>query len=202
MGVLIEHYRRAHNSASRNLSNSLDEVILAKKAAEEMNQLKTRFLANMSHEIRTPLNGILGINDLLQQSCEDEQSHEHLLIQEQSGHRLLNTIEGILSLSRLEADDTYFKLKEVNLVDLVNKVVDDQSVQASQQDISIAIDHAFKPIFLKADEVMMTQVISNLLNSAIKFSPSGSQIQVRIKDENNEATIEIVDHGIGISKEF
>lgn len=202
IAVFIIHYKNSHERAGKSLHRSLKELETAKFKAEEMNRLKTRFLANMSHEIRTPLNGILGMNELLKETCNNEQSSEFLSIQEESGYRLLNTIEGILSLSRIEANESGFNLENIDLMQTINEQVDKHHNTANRQNVKLSVDHILPPVIIKADAQMLGQVISNLLSNAIKFSPPYGLVEVRLTEFEELIKIDVIDNGVGISDDF
>lgn len=203
IALIIYHYRNAHLSAAKQLNESLDKVKSAQRVAEEMNQLKSRFLANMSHEIRTPLNGILGITEILKESNTDPEVLEFLEIQNRSGYRLLNTIDGILSLSRLEVKSEFFELSEVDLSQITEEVIRNQSAVIAERQIEIKRDYKSANCLVKVDENIMFQVITNLLNNALKFSDPNSQIEIKIEDaERSELMFSVSDNGIGISPDF
>lgn len=201
--LTILHYKSAHQKSVDDLDKSLVDLIAAKKAADEMNQLKSRFLANMSHEIRTPLNGILGINELLKETMDDPEINEYLDIQYKSGYRLLNTIDGILSLSRLEVNQEYFKLETIDLLKVIDEVVSNQKGVAELQNIILEKQYLAKKANVNVDEAIMYQAISNLVGNAIKFTNAGGFVRVKVeKIIPHWVVLSITDNGIGISKEF
>jgi signal transduction histidine kinase len=201
--LIIQHYKNAHQEASKKLAESLEEVKKAKQAAEEMNQLKSRFLANMSHEIRTPLNGILGITEILKDTITDPQHQEFLEIQDRSGYRLLNTIDGILSLSRLEVKSEFFHLTEVDLSSVVDEVIKNQNSIAQARRIDVKYSYLTTNLVVKVDEDIIYQVISNILNNAIKFTANQGLVEVKIEEAlSGDIVLSVSDNGIGISPEF
>jgi signal transduction histidine kinase len=201
--MLIYHYKISHILASKTLKKSLIDLQEAKKAAEEMNQLKSRFLANMSHEIRTPLNGVLGINEILKETTTDAEVREYLEIQHKSGHRLLNTIDGILNLSRLEVNKEYFKLQIIDIVQVIKEVVDNQKVIAEMQNVRLIQNIMTDFAIANVDETITYQAISNIINNAIKFTNSGGTVEIRLeKLPTRTILLSVIDTGIGISPDY
>lgn len=200
---LIILYRNAHQQASDQLLKSLRDLEEAKTVAEEMNQLKSRFLANMSHEIRTPLNGVLGINEILKETITDDEVREYLEIQHKSGYRLLNTIDGILNLSRLEVNKEYFKLQIIDLVQVIREVADNQRVIAELQNIRLIQNIKTDFAIVNVDETITYQAISNIINNAIKFTNSGGTVEIRLeKLPTRTILLSVIDTGIGISPDY
>ena len=201
--TILAFYNDAQVKMSKELTDSLVLVKSAKAAAEEMNELKTRFLANMSHEIRTPLNGILGINELLRKYSLDDEMKEFLDIQSKSGARLLNTIDGILSLSKIETNQAFFKLKIMSALDIVEEVVNSQIVLSDKQNITLSIHNKASNLQINVDESLVYQALTNLINNAIKFTHPGGTVIVKLYNTDSKyLIIDVIDTGIGISKEF
>ncbi|MEZ4722097.1 MAG: HAMP domain-containing sensor histidine kinase [Flavobacteriales bacterium] len=202
--LLIVYYQTSHERSALLLNESNQKLSASNKAAEEMNKLKSNFLANMSHEIRTPLNGILGLNELMRDHVDSEEMEEFLDIQSQSGQRLLNTINGILSLAKLEVDSEYFNLKRVNLFALAKEVIDNQRVLADKGQLNLSFTSNKVEAVVYADETMIYQVISNLVGNAIKFTNPGGSIDVSINKDSASKTItlNVKDTGIGIAPDF
>ena len=179
------------------------ELERVKDQALAASHAKSEFLANMSHEIRTPMNGILGMAELLANSNIGEQNKEHVSVIYKSANALLTIINDILDFSKIEAgamelDPTPFNLREV-INDVVSLMT--QPAQAKGLELIVDYEQGHNGHFI-ADSGRLRQVITNLLNNAIKFTDSGhiiTRISVKgARETSNVVSIEIEDTGIGI----
>ncbi|MDH5380013.1 MAG: HAMP domain-containing histidine kinase [Cyclobacteriaceae bacterium] len=185
-----------------NFTNSQKlELKEAKESAEEMNRLKSNFLANMSHEIRTPINGIMGLADIMLSEVDNPEVKEMVYMQKESSKRLLNTINSILQLSKLEAESSSFRLKNVLTENLISDSVKLLEPLAWKKNISLINYSDLKGVHCYASEEILFQVFNNIIGNAIKFTDKGSVI-IRTKISNTRAYIIVSDTGIGISEEF
>jgi PAS domain S-box-containing protein len=193
---------------ARNLmQNIMEDLDAAKNSAEDANRAKSDFLANMSHELRTPLNAILGFSDVLHKGIvgpvtQDQQSY--LKDIHESGAFLLDLINDILDLSKVEAGIMKLDLKQINLKDLVEKsfVMFKEKAMRHRIKISSEIDNGAVNIF--ADERKIKQVMFNLMSNAMKFTSDGGTISITAnvpKDKKDFIEISVEDSGIGISDE-
>jgi signal transduction histidine kinase len=200
---LIYHYHQAFQMAKKNLDVSINELRRAKEMAEEMNRLKSNFLSNMSHEIRTPINGILGISQVIELETKDPAIQEYVQLQKKSGRRLLDTINSILSLSRIEAQKDQLLLSVVDM----NKVVYESAASleelARYKGLKFKVNQHTEKLLCLSDETMLYQVVHNIVGNAIKFTDEGEvAVTVSVCTESNRVNIKVSDTGIGISKEF
>ena len=177
------------------------ELLDAKEKAEEMNRLKTNFLANMSHEVRTPVNGIIGLANLIEQELDDVNLKEMVRMQKDSSAKLLNTIEGILELSRREAENEKVPLEDVDLKELIKESVTMLRPIAINKGITLDLRMNKENITCLATKAMLTQVFNNIIGNALKFTEEGS-VTVSVSREGKTGTISIKDTGIGIGNEF
>lgn len=205
----IEFFKQKHEleSTTRQLQKTLEEVDMAKRAAEEANIAKSSFLASMSHEIRTPLNGIIGMTDLILMDSElPEHYYEHLNDIKQSSESLLEIINEILDVSKIEADKLELENIDFSLRDVIGKVVRLLSVKTFQKSLEF-ICH-FPPFTvdnLVGDPTRLRQILINLMGNAVKFTETG-RITISVKqlektDKIARIEFSVCDTGIGIHKD-
>ena len=178
----------------------------AKEMAEHSLKVKERFLANMSHEIRTPMNGIIGMIDVLASTPLDEEQTEFVKTINRSSQTLLNILNDILDLSKIEAGKMDLKREPVDLVKTMEKVHSLYSQQASLKGHTLFfhVDPNI-PKWILADETRLIQIISNLTSNAIKFNNKKGDINMSIRihekvDQEFTFKVSIKDSGIGISE--
>ena len=180
------------------------ELIIAKERAEESNRMKSAFLANMSHEIRTPLNSIVGFSNLLTSDqielSKDEKLHFSDIIK-QNSEILLNLINDVLDLSRIETGRMEIKLSDCDIVSMCNSVIESMKVTC-RKPISFDFNCDRKDIVIYTDETRLRQVLVNLFTNSIKFSEEGT-ITLSITEKSDEGMIyfSVTDNGCGIPKE-
>lgn len=199
---LIYHYHQAYELTKASIRKSLEELRTAKELAEEMNRLKTNFLSNMSHEIRTPINGILGLSQVIEMETENDEIKDYAHLQQQSGHRLLNTITSILELSRIESQRSQLKLKVIDVNKLIQECILHLEGLARSKKIAFSFNPSAEKLQCLSDETMLYQVINNVVGNAIKFTDKGEVSISTQRREGNRVSITVKDTGIGISEEF
>ncbi len=200
---LVYHYHQAFELAKHNLDLSMNELRRAKEMAEEMNRLKTNFLSNMSHEIRTPINGILGISQVIELESKDKTILEYVDLQKKSGRRLLDTINSILNLSRIEAEKDQLVLKAVDINKLVHEAAASLEEVARHKGLKYRVVQHTEQLMCLSDETMLYQVVHNIVGNAIKFTERGEvTATVALCAERSWVTVRVTDTGVGISKEF
>ena len=179
-----------------------------KEAAQTASEAKSMFLANMSHEIRTPLNGIVGFTELLKDTGLDEEQGEFVEIIEKSSENLLEIINNILDLSKIESNKLEIEDVAFNPIQEFESAVEVYAVRASEKhiDLSCFIDPLLEqPI--KGDPTKIKEVIINLLSNAVKFTSSAGSINVDIRKMQTQSDgvtrikFEIQDSGIGVTSE-
>ncbi|MEA2099113.1 MAG: ATP-binding protein [Campylobacterota bacterium] len=188
------------------LEDAVEENEKDKLLAQEASEAKSMFLANMSHEIRTPLNGIVGFTELLKDTGLDEEQVEFVEIIEKSSENLLEIINNILDLSKIESNKVEIEHIKFNPIEEFENAVEVYAVRASEKhiDLSCFIDPMLdNPI--KGDPTKIKEIIINLLSNAVKFTSSSGNINVDIRkvdSENKDTTkikFEVQDNGIGIT---
>ncbi len=178
------------------------ELIDAKEKAEESDQLKTAFLANMSHEIRTPMNSILGFTNLLSVPNISIQKHQkYLEIIKKSGQRLLNTVNDLIDISRIETGQIEVVFGSVDLNEEIKILAETFESEANTKGIQLKVDYKMVELEsqIKTDRAKVHSILTNLIKNAIKYTNAG---RIVIGCERKEEFIEfyIEDTGIGIPK--
>ncbi len=177
-------------------------VQAAQSAAETANQAKSIFLANMSHELRTPLNAILGFSQLMvRDSATSRTQREYLDIISQSGEYLLQLINDVLEMSKIEAGRVPLNPENVDFYHLLLGLEDMLKVRASSKGLYLVFERTERvPPYINADESKVRQVLINLISNGIKFTQRGG-VTVRIDYDDGRLVFEVEDTGIGIEED-
>ncbi len=181
-----------------------EELIKAKEKAEESDRLKSAFLANMSHEIRTPMNGILGFTGLLKEPhLADDEKNQYIDIIGKSTNRLLNTLNDIIDISKIEAGQVEVKLSVVNVSRKMLDVIEFFSHEAQQKGLKLNYipGNLTEDFMVKTDEIKLESILSNLIKNAIKYTLKGSIIIGAEYKDNSFLEFYVKDTGIGIPQE-
>ena len=154
------------------------QLEIAKEQAERANNAKTEFLSNMSHELRSPLNSIIGFSDVLLLNSKDSGVQDLVPKIKEAGEYLTRLIEDLLDIDRIETRKIQLKLKEDSLNKIVESAVDLRFVQLPKEfSIELALDPKCGTMML--DSTRISQILLNLLDNAVKFSPGGGKIRIR-----------------------
>jgi two-component system, NarL family, sensor histidine kinase BarA len=188
--------------ANSDLDRKVDELAQANLSLYESNRVKSDFLATMSHELRTPLNSILGFSEVLQSSAglTEKQTRWAANIQS-SGQQLLNLINDILDLAKIEAGKMQVRLASFNASDLCDGMITMFRPMAEKKNIDLrtVIVEGTPP--LRQDMVKLQQILSNLLSNAIKFTPEGGRVTLKAEVDGPWAIFTVTDTGVGIAAE-
>jgi PAS domain S-box-containing protein len=182
------------------------ELQQAKAAAESASRSKSDFLASMSHEIRTPMNAIMGIADLLAQTALTDEQDKYVQIFRRAGDNLLNLINDILDLSKVEASQLELEQTGFVLADLLDKAIEMVAPRAREKGLTLTCVIApGMPSDLLGDPTRLSQVLLNLLGNAVKFTEVG-QVSLRVESDGDPATptglrFTVSDTGIGIEED-
>jgi len=215
--AVIMHFNRqkyfetfAQLQAEEDLAHKLDEAfetaIFEKARAEEANRIKSDFLATMSHEIRTPMNAIMGFSDLITRMSKEPKTREYGQYIHDASVGLLTVLNDVLMFSKIEADKIELDERPTELSALFESLLYWQAM-AREKNIKLNVDHSALPQeSVLGDEGKLRQVLTNLISNAIKFTPSGGQVDLRCmvlarQHDSLRIRFEVEDTGIGFTDE-
>jgi signal transduction histidine kinase/CheY-like chemotaxis protein len=198
--------------SARQIDDLNADLKLAKEAAESAYQAKSAFLANMSHELRTPLNAIIGFSDLMSRDANsgraklNDEQQDNLKIIRHSGDHLLNLINNILEISKIEAGRATYNVEATDIQGVVKDVTNMLIIRAKEKGLSLELLFSPEiPKYVKADTIKIRQILLNILVNGIKFTKEGGvmlTISVLTKDDTHcQLHFDISDTGVGIKPE-
>ena len=179
-----------------------EAILKAKEKAEEASRLKSNFLSNMSHELRTPLIGILGYSEIMMNELANSNYGDMASTIYQSGSRLLETLNMILTLSKVESEKVNLNLSDVSINELVDEVRILFDSVAKKKNIELKSSYPPEGLSIKSDAKIIREILNNLVNNAVKYTEKGSVlIEVKRNVLTNEIMLRVKDTGIGIPKD-
>ncbi|MEI7812664.1 MAG: PocR ligand-binding domain-containing protein [Ignavibacteria bacterium] len=187
--------------------NSEAELIKAKDEAESSDRLKSEFLAQISHEIRTPINAILSFSSLLKEELEEQLTGglaDSFKIIDKAGRRLIRTIDEILEMSQLQTGNYEINISKISLAqEVLNSLLRQFNYQAKESHVDLKFENRLKEdAVVSSDRFMVTQIFTNLIDNAIKYTPEGQIEVIQYKNAEDKICVDVTDTGIGISEEF
>ena len=182
------------------LKETEQKLIIARDKAEELDRLKSAFLANMSHEIRTPLNAIVGFSSLLAETDSRNERQEYIKIVQENNELLLQLISDILDLSKIEAGTFNFVYTNVDVNETCAEIIKSMSMKVSKG-VELIFEEPFPECYIYTDKNRFTQVISNFINNALKFTQQGCITLGYEQVSHQKIKFYVRDTGMGIPEE-
>ena len=177
------------------------DLIAARNKAEESDRLKTAFLANMGHEIRTPLNAIVGFADLLP-VVESEEDRNQLISEiQKNNYKLLNIIDGLVSMSKVEAEAKSLVKSQTNIVPVLQEIADYYRTMVDGSTVVLATQFPYPEILMNTDITKFKEIVNNLMQNAVKFTAQGSITLGFDLQQGDKLLLWVLDTGQGIAEE-
>ena len=177
------------------------DLIAARNKAEESDRLKTAFLANMGHEIRTPLNAIVGFADLLP-VVESEEDRNQLISEiQKNNYKLLNIIDGLVSMSKVEAEAKSLVKSQTNIVPVLQEIADYYRTMVDGSTVVLATQFPYAEILMNTDITKFKEIVNNLMQNAVKFTAQGSITLGFDLQQGEKLLLWVLDTGKGIAEE-
>ena len=186
--------RRALEESNKALEKAVDE-------AEQINRLQGAFLADMSHEIRTPLTSIIGFAEVLDEKVEGDEVQRFSSLILESSQRLLDTVNSVLDLSKLETEEVHLDPEPVDVAEEVRDTVRLFQAQAEEAEVDLTVQ-APDALPARLDASALHRCCSNLVSNAIKYTEADGSVTVRVKAKNKGLVVAVEDTGVGIDPEF
>jgi signal transduction histidine kinase len=205
VGAALEERRKLEDSlfaATERAENAREEAIVAKDAAENANRMKSMFLATMSHELRTPLNAVIGFSQMMEAETfgplGDSHYSDYTVLIQRAGRHLLDLINDILDMSKIEAGKFELNREMVEVNALVQECVMLMRVRADRSGVTLREELPVERTAISADPRAIKQILLNLLSNAVKFTPRGGDIVTRAAHTNGKLVLSVQDTGVGI----
>jgi signal transduction histidine kinase/DNA-binding response OmpR family regulator/CHASE3 domain sensor protein len=199
----LEAQKTELSSQSAELIEQNTELEMQKKQLGEASRLKTNFLSNMSHELRTPLNSVIALSGVLNRRLANQipaEEYSYLEVIERNGKHLLDLINDILDISRIEAGKEEIEIKKFNVNSLLSEVVSMINPQAKLKNIELINSSASEELPINSDSGKIRHILQNLISNAVKFTEKG-KVEVIASLNGDQLEISITDTGIGIAEE-
>jgi signal transduction histidine kinase/ActR/RegA family two-component response regulator len=203
LGMIADHIAASAEVArlARRGAAQQEEIERVSHTLHDVERMKNHFLSMISHELRTPLTAIIGYTDLLLRQIHgpltDRQMHHQSAVKK-AAHRLLALINDLLDLNRLESRSVVLNLENAALVEAARLAVARSSDLAERQGVELRLDAPVTSIMVRADPERLQQVLVNLLDNAIKFTPGTGSVTVRVDRREHDATVSVIDTGVGV----
>jgi signal transduction histidine kinase len=175
------------------------------KESKEIQSAKDELLALASHQLRTPATGVKQYIGLLREGYSGKLTREQKMYLDkayESNERQLNTINDMLFVARADTDDIKFKFKKIDMVELTKDILDEQKNTATDSGLKLTKRLPRKPVYINADEAYLRMAIENVVNNAIKYTRSGGNITVKLKQTKNLAKLSVDDTGVGVDEKY
>lgn len=197
------HIVENENGKAVAIEGSMRDITLRKQAEEtlrESDRMKSNFVSSVSHELRTPLASILGFSStiLRDKKMNEGTKEEFIKIIHQESQRLSKLIEDILNISRIESGRISYKMEKIDFRPVIAEIIEVHKIQAGDKNITLTHESSDDDNEIFADGDAMKQVLTNLFGNAIKFTPEGGKINIRLYKKNENKIFEIIDSGLGI----
>ncbi len=198
--TMAQRLSKGRDHLQERISLATKELSDANRELQTLDKLKSDFLANMSHELRTPLTVIRGGIDYLNRTVKKEDNRNYLDIIDKNLARLIHLVSDLFDFTKIEGRKTEWSLDQVNLSVLIEEVLEIISPLSMDKDISISYKHP-GDVLVEMDLERIEQVLVNLIENAIKFSPPQTDIHINIEEDPTYVTVSVKDRGIGIASE-
>jgi signal transduction histidine kinase len=163
----------------------------------ELDRLKDEFVSSVTHELRTPLTSISGYIELLSEEEQDEERREYLRIIDRNAERLLGLVSDLLFSARLQDGRLELERSDVDLREIVADSADSARPRAEASRVTLRVEAADVPV-VSGEAVRLAQLVDNLVSNAIKFTPAGGEVTIRLLARDGVACLEVSDTGIGV----
>ena len=187
--------------ATEDLRHVNRELVVANRSLRQQDALKTDFLATVSHELRTPLTTIRGGVDYLLQTVTDREQRTYLALLERNIQGLVEMVNNLIDIARIDLDQVELELEELNLTDLLREICIIFSASGEERRVVVAGCEELPEISIVGDYRRLNQVFMNLVHNAVKFSPLDSVVKITMQSRADVVEIGVVDNGPGIEQD-